>query len=186
MIRERSLGAPLLHPLAVLSVVVLVANDHWLKHAHPGLLSGKLSDFAGVFLLPLLLHALFELSYRTVTGRLASARTAQRALVVCLALTCLVFAPPELWPPADVAYCYGLGALQWPFRQLCSMVHGETVAFVPVRATADPSDLIALSMVWLAWRIARRGPNSSIAGPQTPNIRHFRHGEQTPHLPGSE
>lgn len=32
----------------VLGLVVLIVNDAWLKSAYPGLLSGKLSDFAGV------------------------------------------------------------------------------------------------------------------------------------------
>jgi len=66
-----------------------------------------------------------------------------------------VYAPPELWPPAETAYRYGLGALQWPFRSLWSLIQNQTTAaFVPVRATADPSDLVALSMLWVAWRVA--------------------------------
>jgi len=158
MTRER---CALLHPLAVLSLLVLVANDHWLKHNYPGVLSGKLSGFAAVLLLPLFLHTLFELSYRAWTTRPPSARVANRALVACLALTCLVYAPPEVWPPAETAYRYGLGALQWPFRSLWSLIQSQTTAaFVPVRATADPSDLLALSMLWVAWRVARRGPHT--------------------------
>jgi len=161
MTRERAPGTALLHPLAVLSLLVLVANDHWLKHTHPGLLSGKLSGFAAVLLLPLFLHALFELSQRALLKRPASAQSANRALAVCLALTCLVYAPPELWPPAETAYRYGFGALQWPFRMLWTVAHGEArAAFAPVRATADASDLLALTMLWVAWRIARRGPQT--------------------------
>ncbi|HYQ26859.1 MAG TPA: hypothetical protein VER04_06560 [Polyangiaceae bacterium] len=162
MSRERGPGRALLHPLAVLSLLLLIANDHWLKHAHPGVLSGKLSGFAAVLLLPLFLHALFELSYRASTRRLPSARVANRALCACLAVTCLVYAPPELWPPAETAYRYGLGALQWPFRGLWSLVRGEPAAgFLPVRATADPSDLVALIMLWVAWRVAKRGPRKT-------------------------
>jgi hypothetical protein len=162
MTRERS---ALLHPLAVLSVLVLLANDHWLKHAHPGLLSGKLSGFAAVLLLPLFLHALFELSYRAFTGGQPSARAANRALGGCLALTCLVYAPPELWPPAEAAYRYGLGALQWPFRIFWSLVRADTAArFAPVRATADPSDLLALIMLWVAWRMAHRARSAAGEG----------------------
>jgi len=156
---QSALGAALLHPLTVLSLLLLVINDHWLKHAHPGVLSGKLSDFAAVLLLPLFLHALFELGYRALSARAPCPRTANRALAVCLALTGLIYAPPELWPPAETAYRYGVGALKWPFRILWSLAHGEGAAgFVPVRATADPSDLIALIMLWVAWRVARRGP----------------------------
>jgi len=153
MTRDRALGSALLHPVAVLSLLVLVAN------AHPGVLSGKLSGFSAVLLLPLFLHALFELSYRALSARPPSARTANRALWACLALTCLIYAPPELWPPAETAYRYGLGALQWPFRILWSLVRGEATAeFAPVRATADPSDLVALIMLWVAWRAGTARP----------------------------
>jgi hypothetical protein len=48
-------------PLA--AVVVLAVNDHVLKSRFPGLVTGKLSDLAGCFLLPLFLSAL--LAYAT-------------------------------------------------------------------------------------------------------------------------
>ncbi|WP_127783222.1 hypothetical protein [Rhodococcus sp. X156] len=53
-------GDLLLHPAAVGAVVVLVVNDHHLKGAHGSTVTGKLSDVAGVFFLPLLLLALTE------------------------------------------------------------------------------------------------------------------------------
>lgn len=40
------------------SLVVLLMNDFWLKASYPGLVTGKLSDFAGVALVGLLLLAL--------------------------------------------------------------------------------------------------------------------------------
>jgi len=41
-----------------LSVVFLILNDHLFKYVFPGLITGKLSDFAGIFLLVLVLRAL--------------------------------------------------------------------------------------------------------------------------------
>lgn len=41
------------------ALIVLILNDHVLKDAYPGVVSGKLSDFAGVFLLATLLAVLF-------------------------------------------------------------------------------------------------------------------------------
>jgi hypothetical protein len=159
--RSRAPGAALLHPLAGLCLVTLLTNDHWLKHAHPGFLSGKLSDFAAVFLLPVLLHALFELSYFRATRRVLSGSQANRALVVCLTVTLLVYAPPELWKPAETAYRYGVGGLQWPFRALAALLLSDALpALRPVRATADVSDLSALVMLWPAWRVARRSNGS--------------------------
>lgn len=37
------------------ALVALIANDHWAKAAHPGLLTGKISDVAGLVVLPVLL-----------------------------------------------------------------------------------------------------------------------------------
>jgi len=47
----------LAHPLPLLAVVVLCLNDHFLKGSGllPGWLTGKLSDFAGLFFFPILL-----------------------------------------------------------------------------------------------------------------------------------
>ena len=42
-------------PVAVVSLVLLVLNDHLLKQAWPGAVTGKLSDVAGLVVAPLLL-----------------------------------------------------------------------------------------------------------------------------------
>ena len=156
MSRERAPGMALLHPLAPLSLLVLLLNDHWLKHAHPGLVSGKLSDFAAVFLLPLLLHALFELGIARGTGRAPRASLSNAALLICVGVTCIVFALPEVWKPAETAYCFGVAALQWPFRALFALSQGHAPqALRPVAATADVTDLLALPSAYVAWKIAR-------------------------------
>ena len=60
--RIRRPGDLLLHPIAVLAVAVLVINDHVLKGLAPGLLTGKLSDLAGLLFFPLLLASVVELA----------------------------------------------------------------------------------------------------------------------------
>ncbi|QIK54588.1 hypothetical protein G7050_09285 [Dysgonomonas sp. HDW5A] len=37
------------HPVFIFSILLLLLNDFYLKYAFPGLLTGKLSDFAGLF-----------------------------------------------------------------------------------------------------------------------------------------
>lgn len=56
MSRQRSLGSVLLHPLWIGSLVLLVVNDHYLKRSGllPGVVTGKLSDIAGMFVAPAL------------------------------------------------------------------------------------------------------------------------------------
>lgn len=49
-------------PLGVFLLVIWFLNDVWIKSAYPGLISGKLSDFAGVFLTPHILTAIIGLA----------------------------------------------------------------------------------------------------------------------------
>ncbi|XVV16646.1 hypothetical protein ACQP2X_20425 [Actinoplanes sp. CA-131856] len=48
----------LIHPVTVLGLGLLLLNDHYLKAAHPGWLTGKLSDAAGLIMAPALLAVL--------------------------------------------------------------------------------------------------------------------------------
>src|ERR687898_3548159 len=52
----------LAHPGSVLALVLLVLNDHVLKQAWPGWVTGKLSDVAGLVVAPLLLAALLAVA----------------------------------------------------------------------------------------------------------------------------
>ena len=49
------------HPVTVIALVTLIVNDHLLKAAHPGWVTGKLSDAAGLVLAPALLAVLTRL-----------------------------------------------------------------------------------------------------------------------------
>jgi hypothetical protein len=147
---RRPVGALLFHPLTLVSLFVLVLNDHYLKEAFPSALTGKLSDFAGMFAAPLVLYSAIEL----VVGRLISRARAQRVLAACVFVVGLGFALPEVWAPADQAYRYGLAALRFPFRALHTLLTlGAWPEFRPVVATADVTDLLALPMGFLAFRV---------------------------------
>ncbi|MEU0567650.1 hypothetical protein ABZ297_19995 [Nonomuraea sp. NPDC005983] len=50
----------LCHPATVVAVIVLLLNDHLLKQAWPGLVTGKLSDVAGLVVAPPLVALLFR------------------------------------------------------------------------------------------------------------------------------
>jgi len=148
-------GGALLHPVMLASLSVLVVNDHVIKRFWPGVLSGKLSDFAVVVLLPLFLHGLVELAHDKALRPLGIVASA-RWLLGCIVLSTLVFALPEVWQPAELAYRYGAAGLRYPFQLLWSLAQGHTTrAFVPVRATADITDLLAVPMALVAWRVGR-------------------------------
>lgn len=54
----------------------------------------------------------------------------------------------------DWLYCYGLGALQFPFRAVASWaLHSGWPEFGPVQATRDLTDLLCLPFLAVAHRI---------------------------------
>ncbi|VEB39875.1 Uncharacterised protein [Chromobacterium violaceum] len=58
---------------ALASLSLLLANDWWLKQHHPGWLSGKLSDFAGLALVGMLALAIWPKRFATVSAGIALA-----------------------------------------------------------------------------------------------------------------
>ena len=155
---SRAPGAALLHPLAVGSLLLLLLNDHVLKPLVPGFWTGKLSDFAGVALVPLFLQAVFEIVQFRRRSRVSDV-TSNRVLLAATLATAIGFLLVELVPAFETAYRIALGALQWPFLAVSALSSdGAWPALRPVRATADATDLLALPMAWLAYRVGRRGP----------------------------
>jgi hypothetical protein len=124
----------LLHPVAVAALIVLVLNDHVWKYSHPGWLTGKLSDVAGLIVFPLVLCA----GLRVVS-------TSERLLAGCVAATMIGFALVKLWAPATLACEWAMGALQSPFT-----------AASPTVLVRDPTDLIALPFALVALWLPRR------------------------------
>jgi hypothetical protein len=146
-------GGVLLHPLALAAAGLLVLNDHVLKAALPGFWTGKLSDAAGLVLFPLLLVSHAELA-RAAAGRPRA--PSARALGWALAATGLGFAAVQLLPLAGDLYRVGLGLLGWPLRAGLALATGHGLPRpAPVQLVADPSDLLALPFLAVAWRIGR-------------------------------
>jgi hypothetical protein len=51
----------LVNPIPIFFILLMALNDHYLKYNMAGTLTGKLSDFCGMFYLPLLLCATYTL-----------------------------------------------------------------------------------------------------------------------------
>jgi hypothetical protein len=146
----------LLHPIPLAAIALLLANDHWLKAAHPGWLTGKLSDVAGMTFFPLLALVFLDAAARCIRRDLPRSP----ATVVGPALaTAAAFAAIKAFAPATEAFRWSLGLLQWPLQALASLLHGASVhGPMPVQAVTDPTDLLALPFVALAAAVAwRRG-----------------------------
>jgi hypothetical protein len=137
----------LLRPAALLAIALLVINDHVLKARAPGLVTGKLSDVAGLVFFPLLLAAAAEQ---------VGLRGGRAAVIAAAAATGIAFAAIKLWAPAGELYRVGLAALQWPFHALAALLDGSALpALGRVRLVQDPTDLLALPALLVPVALAR-------------------------------
>jgi len=122
--------ACLVHPLSIAALAVLALNDHLWKGVGPAWLTGKLSDFAGLFYFPFLVAALCALvtdRWRGSAGRVA------------FAVVAVWFAAAKTIPAAHQATVW-----------LASRLVGD------VAVVRDPTDVIALLSLVPAWRLYRR------------------------------
>ena len=126
----RTLKTPsraLLHPLWLGSLAVLLVNDHVLKGSIvPGAITGKLSDFAGMLVAPLLLAALLDLR----------SNRAWRAAHIAVGS---VFAAIQLSPAIANTWSALMGLVGFPWV-----------------ITRDVTDLAALPFLLLSWHVLGR------------------------------
>jgi hypothetical protein len=113
-------------PGFVLALVVLVLNDHVLKTAYPGWVTGKLSDVAGLVVAPLLL------------GVLLTAWRVPRPLLVAITLVGLGFTLTKS-TAAGAATASDLWSLTG----------------IPTYIRADTTDLLVLPALYGAWWVHR-------------------------------
>ncbi len=150
-------GEGLLHPVCLASVAVLLLNDHVLKRAVPGVITGKLSDLAGLIFFPLLLQAFWEVGAAVLRRPWTPS---VRVLGVSALLTGLGFSAIQVLPWGSEAYRTGLGLLQWPFTALSAWLASRSVpGTFRVHLTPDVTDLFTLPALgvalWLGWRRAK-------------------------------
>jgi hypothetical protein len=133
-----------LAPLPLAAVALMAVNDRWLKPTFHNALTGKLSDVALCFFLPLYLSALLAL----VTPWPRSTRTAVGA-----ALTTLLFTAINLSQPLADLFCQALRPL------------GAPLGLRHFHAVADPSDLLTLPCVGAALLYSRYTRPHATRGP---------------------
>ncbi len=114
-------------PLA--AVVVLAVNDHLLKPRFPGLVTGKLSDVAGCFVLPLFVSALLAYATRWRLGV---------RLAIGAASTALLLASIKTSAAAAHVVARALEAA------------GAPIGLGRAAIVVDPTDLAALPLVAVA------------------------------------
>lgn len=127
---ENSLAC-LQHPLTLLSIAVLLLNDHVLKVVSPSWLSGKLSDFAGLFFFPFILAA--GLSLVLSKFHISQQRIGQIAFGIVVVWFVLIKTSP--------------------FVNLLTAQFASLFIGAPAQIILDPTDLLALVVMLPGWKL---------------------------------
>jgi len=148
-------SAALLHPITLLALALWAINDHLLKGWGPALLTGKLSDVAGLVVSPTVLFGILEWC---APGLLRRHRRV--ALAGCCAAVGALLVGLELSRSVEFAYQHALGSAQFVARSLLAWLSGGPApAYLLVRTTPDVTDLLTLPALavpaWLALRRTR-------------------------------
>ncbi|GAA4725371.1 hypothetical protein [Phytohabitans rumicis] len=126
----------LCHPVTVVATFILLINDHVLKAAAPGLVTGKLSDVAGLVAAPALVAF--------VAGLVAPRLPGHAGALGALGLTGLAFAAVKATSAGAAA-----ASATWSLVRAGSVIR------------ADRTDLLtlpALALAWWAYHLSRREP----------------------------
>jgi hypothetical protein len=153
-------GERILHPAMLVAMGTLIVNDHVLKGLYPGLLTGKLSDVAGLLFFPVFLQGLWELG---LSCRRRAWQRSDRVLHVCAVLTGAVFAFVKLSALGAALYRSTLGALHGLPTALVDFVRGEAPRLPLAKLTQDPSDVWALPAIWVGLWLVRRPVRTHVA-----------------------
>jgi hypothetical protein len=146
-------GQLLLHPVAVLSLVVLVVNDHYLKDRAGGLVTGKLSDVAGLLVFPLVLLAILEWARWVRRRRPWAASLAD--VTGTVVITAAGFTAVKLVPAVGAAYVGVIGGLRWMGESIVGLATGDGASsLVSVHLSPDASDLLTLPVLLISYLVA--------------------------------
>lgn len=138
------------HPWPLLAMALLGVNDHLLKGSGwlPGWMTGKLSDFAGLFFFPLFVTAavdtLLYLAFRITRGRSPNYSLKMWKLYAAVLFTAILFVPLKLsdsWGTLYIRAMHVLDVFDW---------------FGGFQVTKDPTDIVSVAMFPLVILFGRR------------------------------
>lgn len=168
-------SAALLHPITVVALALWAINDHVLKGWGPAVLTGKLSDVAGLVVCPTVLLGMLEW---------CAPRSLRRHRRAALAASCVAIGALlvglELSRPVELAYQHVLGSAQFVARGLVAWLSGGVApAYALVRTTPDVTDLLTLPALAVPGWLGRRGQDATVTAPSGPTRLEYRGGRHT-------
>ena len=156
-------GDLLLRAPALIAVALVVVNDQILKERYGNWLTGKLSDIAGVFVLPLVIVSALELA-RWSLGRHPWA-SSRPEVALAIATTAIGFASVKLVGPVGDTYANAIG---WIRAVVASSARREWQPTGPIEVIRDWTDLLVLPVLIGSWLLAHNrsdGPQDTITSP---------------------
>lgn len=126
------------HPLTIASVLLLLFNDHWLRHHHPSWLTGKLGDFTWLIFAPFITAMLMSVIFRQWSQK--------RIGFLSFAFIGLWFATAKTIPEIH--------------HLTTTILH----AIIGWEGTLriDPTDLITLPALFIGWHIWQKADDSQV------------------------
>ena len=125
----------LAHPVTIAAVVLMLVNDHVLKHTVPSWWTGKLSDLAWMVFSPLLATLVLALLFPTQSPQ------RQRQIAAVASVSAVV--AYALFNLSDPAHTFFVSILEVITRWDLSMPR-------------DPTDIISLPAAFIGWRVLWR------------------------------
>ena len=149
MVKSTGLLHAFRHPLVLISILVLLLNDHLFKAVMASQFTGKLSDLTGLFFFPFLLGTVLQ-SLAKIIWPMRRFHS-RLALVVSFVLSAAVFTGIKIFPAANN---FMEGLLSNLFQ-------------IPVYIALDPTDLAAFVVfipAWMLWLRIEQGPQPAAPG----------------------
>jgi len=131
------------------AIIVILINDKVLKRNYPSLMTGKLSDFAGIFALPVFSASLIEITTRRFVNL--------KIMTVILFTVTVLFIGTKMNAPTSNF----IGDIWFQLlRPIRSITTGSVTPVTFVRDTSDLLALISVPVVFVFWKYSFRNPFS--------------------------
>ncbi len=116
------------HPLMLFSVFMLLINDHVLKIHAPSAVTGKISDFAGLFFFPVLLSAILHFIFKAFHFQ------SRYLALISFSFTAISFSLIKTMP----------------------LFNNFAESLFSIQIILDPVDLMALIVLYPSWKLRQR------------------------------